>query len=139
MLRPQISYLCAKFKIIPHMIKNRQLEDFNARLRDFENRLEALGGVDAINERIESIAAKLYSTKEVLTLEEASLFLGLSKSQLYKLTASAAIPHYKPGGKYIYFDYADLIEWVRQNPVKSKRQLELDAVRYVTANPIKKR
>lgn len=138
MLRPQISYLCAKFKIIPHMTKNRQLEDFNARLRDFENRLEALGGVDAINERIESIAAKLYSTKEVLTLEEASLFLGLSKSQLYKLTASAAIPHYKPGGKYIYFDYADLIEWVRQNPVKSKRQLELDAVRYVTANPIKK-
>lgn len=121
------------------MIKNRQLEDFNARLRDFENRLEALGGVDAINERIESIAAKLYSTKEVLTLEEASLFLGLSKSQLYKLTAFAAIPHYKPGGKYIYFDYADLIEWVRQNPVKSKRQLELDAVRYVTANPIKKR
>lgn len=139
MLRQQISYLCAKFKIISHMTKNRQLEDFNARLRDFENRLEALGGVDAINERIESIAAKLYSTKEVLTLEEASLFLGLSKSQLYKLTASAAIPHYKPGGKYIYFDYADLIEWVRQNPVKSKRQLELDAVRYVTANPIKKR
>ena len=95
--------------------------------------------VDAINERIESIAAKLYSTKEVLTLEEASLFLGLSKSQLYKLTASAAIPHYKPGGKYIYFDYVDLIEWVRQNPVKSKRQHELDAVRYVTAHPIKKR
>ncbi len=139
MLRQQISYLCAKFKIISHMTKNRQLEDFNARLRDFENRLEALGGVDAINERIESIAAKLYSTKEVLTLEEASLFLGLSKSQLYKLTASAAIPHYKPGGKYIYFDYVDLIEWVRQNPVKSKRQHELDAVRYVTANPIKKR
>lgn len=83
------------------MTKNRLLEDFNAQLIDFENRLEALGGVDAINERIELLAAKLYSIKEVLTLEEASLFLGLSKSQLYKLTGSCAIPHYKPGGKYL--------------------------------------
>lgn len=138
MLRPQISYLCAKFKIIPNMTKNRQLEDFNARLRDFENRLEALGGVDAINERIESIAAKLYSTKEVLTLEEASLFLGLSKSQLYKLTGSGAIPHYKPGGKFIYFDHSDLIEWVRQNRVKSKKQRELDAIGYVARKPLKR-
>ncbi len=77
--------------------------------------------------------------KEVLTLEEASEFLGVSKSQLYKLTRTAAIPHYKPNGKYIYFDRAELVKWVKQNPVRTKRQHELDAVRYVAAKPIKRR
>lgn len=120
------------------MTRNRQIEDLDARIRDFEDRLEVLGGIDAINDRIESIAEKLYSAKEVLTLEEASLFLGLSKSQLYKLTGSGAIPHYKPGGKFIYFDHADLIEWVRQNPLKSKKQRELDAIGYVARKPLKR-
>ncbi len=120
------------------MTRNRQIEEFEARLNDFESRLEVLGGVDAINARIESIADRLFCAKEVLTLEEASLFLGLSKSQLYKLTGSGAIPHYKPGGKFIYFDHADLIEWVRQNPVKSKKQRELDAIGYVARKPLKR-
>lgn len=120
------------------MTRNRQIEEMDARLRDFEQRLEAAGGVAGITDRIESIAQKLYAAKEVLTLEEASLFLGLSKSQLYKLTGSGAIPHYKPGGKFIYFDHADLIEWVRQNPVKSKKQRELDAIGYVARKPLKR-
>lgn len=120
------------------MTRNRQIEEADSRLRDFENRLEAIGGVAGINERIDALEQKLFAAKEVLTLEEASLFLGLSKSQLYKLTGSGAIPHYKPGGKYIYFDHAELVEWVRQNPVKSKRQRELDAIGYVARKPLKR-
>lgn len=120
------------------MTRNRQIEDLDARLRDFELRLEVIGGVSGINDRIDSLAQKIFAAKEVLTLEEASIFLGLSKSQLYKLTGSGAIPHYKPGGKFIYFDHSDLIEWVRQNPVKSKKQRELDAIGYVARKPLKR-
>lgn len=120
------------------MTKNRQIEEMDARLRDFENRLEVLGGVAGISERIDTLAQMMYAAKEVLTLEEASLFLGLSKSQLYKLTGSGAIPHYKPGGKFIYFDHSELVEWVRQNPVRSKRQRELDAIGYVARKPLRR-
>ena len=105
----------------------RQLQNFEARLQDCEKRLENLDS-----------ACGSYASKEVLTLEEASLFLGLSKSQLYKLTGAGVIPHYKPGGKYIYFDRADLVEWVRHNPIKSRKQHELDAIGYVSRNPIKR-
>lgn len=105
----------------------RQLENFETRLQDCEKRLENLDS-----------ACGSYASKEVLTLEEASLFLGLSKSQLYKLTGAGAIPHYKPGGKYIYFDRADLVEWVRHTPIKSRKQHELDAIGYVSRKPIKR-
>jgi len=105
----------------------RQLQKLEARLQDCEKRLENLDS-----------ACGSYASKEVLTLEEASLFLGLSKSQLYKLTGAGAIPHYKPGGKYIYFDRADLVEWVRHNPIKSRKQHELDAIGYVSRKPIKR-
>ena len=42
--------------------------------------------------------------KEILTVEEASEFLGLSTSRLYKMTSNKEIPHYKPGGKKIYLN-----------------------------------
>ncbi len=109
------------------------------RLTEVERRLDSLDPVEDILCRIENPGELTASPKEVLTLEEASEFLGVSKSQLYKLTRTAAIPHYKPNGKYIYFDRAELVEWVKQNPVRTKRQHELDAVRYVAAKPIKRR
>ena len=46
--------------------------------------------------------------KEILTIEEASEFLGLSVSRLYKMTSNKEIPHYKPGGKKIYLNCKEL-------------------------------
>ncbi len=60
----------------------RQLQKLEARLQDCEKRLENLDS-----------ACGSYASKEVLTLEEASLFLGLSKSQLYKLIGAAEPPY----------------------------------------------
>ncbi len=57
-------------------------------------------------------------TKEILSLDEASVFLNASKSQLYKLTRTLAIPHYKPGGKAIYFYKSEILEWIKQHPAK---------------------
>lgn len=103
----------------------RDNEQLAERLSEVERRLDSLGNAAA-------------PPKEVLTLEEASEFLGLSKSQIYKLTGSASIPHYKPNGKYIYFDRAELIEWVKHNPVRTKKEHELDAIRYVASKPLKR-
>ena len=47
-----------------------------------------------------SLATKnlCYMTKEVLNLEEASAFLGIAKSTLYKMTHLNQLPYFKPAG-----------------------------------------
>lgn len=70
------------------------------------------------------------SQKSILTLTEASLFLGLSKSYLYKLTASAQIPHYKPNGKMVYFDRAEVEAWALSNRVSTTAEATQRAVSY---------
>ena len=53
--------------------------------------------------RVEELEQMLFLTKNVLSFDEASKFLNLSKSYLYKLTSGNLIPHYKPqeAQKYI--------------------------------------
>ena len=46
----------------------------------------------------------IWTIKEVLTTAEASAYLGISESYIYKLTSLKQIPHYKPNGKLVYFN-----------------------------------
>ena len=68
--------------------------------------------------RVSELEKMLFLSKNVLSFDEASRFLNLSKSYLYKLTSGNLIPHYKPQGKMLYFEKAELEAWLRQNPVK---------------------
>lgn len=52
--------------------------------------------------------------KEVLTADEVSKYLGISKSYLYKLTMRGEIPHFKPMGKICYFSLEDVLNWITQ-------------------------
>ena len=54
-----------------------------------------------LDERLERIESLLLAKKKVLTLEEACDYAGISRSYLYKLTSTGAIPHSKPNGKLI--------------------------------------
>jgi excisionase family DNA binding protein len=64
----------------------------------------------------------LLSAKNVLCFEDVVLLTGLSKSHLYKLTSSHQIPHYKPNGKQVYFDRAEVESWMNITgwPLKKK-------------------
>ena len=53
--------------------------------------------------------------KETMKLSEAALYLGISKSFLYKLTSKRSIPFYRPGNKLIFFRRIDLDAWIQQN------------------------
>ena len=88
----------------------------------------------SIEERIEELENLIYLSKNVLSFEEASRFLNLSKSYLYKLTSAGVIPHYKPQGKMIYFEKTALEEWLRQNPVKTQEQIAQEAQRYLSTH-----
>ena len=85
----------------------------------------------SIEQRIEELESLVYASKNVLSFDEASKFLSLSKSYLYKLTSAGLIPHYKPQGKMIYFEKNILEEWLRQNPVKTQAQIASEAQKYL--------
>ena len=92
-----------------------------------------------LEKRVEELEQMLFLTKNVLSFDEASKFLNLSKSYLYKLTSGNLIPHYKPQGKMLFFERADLEAWLRQNPIKTQVQIEQEAQKYILSNrPLKK-
>jgi excisionase family DNA binding protein len=65
------------------------------------------------------ISQQRVSQKEILTLAEAALYTGLSKSFLYKKTSLRQIPFYKLEMKLIYFKRTDLDQYLlakRQAP-----------------------
>ena len=79
--------------------------------------------------RVRSLENLCFTTKEVLNLEEAALFLGISRSMLYKLTHAGEIAFYKPAGKLIFFEKCHLLEWVRRGLHKSNADAETEAER----------
>ena len=68
---------------------------------------------------------------EILSLCEASEFLKLAKSSVYKLTSAKKIPHFVPGGKRIYFKKSDLEDWVFKNRIPPNSEFEADAESYL--------
>ena len=85
----------------------------------------------SIEQHIEELESLVYASKNLRSFDEASKFLSLSKSYLYKLTSAGLIPHYKPQGKMIYFEKNILEEWLRQNPVKTQAQIASEAQKYL--------
>lgn len=72
----------------------------------------------------------LLAAKNVLTLDDVALLTKLSKSYLYKQTCSHQIPHYKPNGKQIYFDRAEVEGWMKQNRIATTQEIEQTAATY---------
>jgi excisionase family DNA binding protein len=79
-------------------------------------------------DRLEKLMlAQAASKKEVLNLQEASAFLELSPSHLYKMTSIRAIPFYKPNGKKVYFRRTELESWLLRNRAQPMEEIQ-DAV-----------
>lgn len=85
-----------------------------------------------IIQRQSNIEKLMYTQKNVFTFEECKKYTGLSSSHLYKLTSRGLIPHFKPQGKYIYFDRIELEKWLLRNPVKLQEEIEQEAIKYTT-------
>ena len=52
-----------------------------------------------------------------LNSNEASLYLDISKSYMYRLTMDKTIPFYKPNGKKMYFKKIDLDNFLNSKKV----------------------
>lgn len=87
-----------------------------------------------IFERLDRLERLLTANKEVLTFEETCDYTGISRSYLYKLTASGNIPHSKPNGKMIFFEKSKLNNWLLQNRRKSHAEITDDTLKYTFKN-----
>ncbi|RDK87383.1 helix-turn-helix domain-containing protein [Marinirhabdus gelatinilytica] len=72
--------------------------------------------------------------KEVLNLNEAAAYLDISASHLYKLTSQKQIPHFCPQGKKLYFNRAELDQWLQRNRQHSEDEIDQMANDYITRN-----
>ncbi|MGQ1908202.1 excisionase family DNA-binding protein [Marinifilum sp. RC60d5] len=91
--------------------------------------------LEAINKRLVGIENELKTftplqQKEILTLKEASEYLSLSKSYLYKLTSVGKLGFYKTGKK-IYFKREQLNEYLTRNYYKSRAEIKEMADNFV--------
>jgi excisionase family DNA binding protein len=78
-----------------------------------------LSKLDQIHQEI-----RVNSIKEILTIEDACLLMGLSKSYVYRLTSEQQIPHYKPLNKVIYFKRSEIERWIFKNKIHSIEELK---------------
>ncbi|MCO6359039.1 helix-turn-helix domain-containing protein [Roseivirga pacifica] len=70
---------------------------------------------------------RVVEAKEVITVDELSDYLAISKSAIYKMTSSNVIPHYKPTGKLLYFKKSEIVEWVSKSRIKTMDEIEQEA------------
>lgn len=96
-------------KVLSMMVSEKPLE----RILSLENR------ITDIHTHIRQMKEQIWDIKEVLTTAEASAYLGLSESYIYKLTSTKQIPHYKPNGKLVYFNRKELCEWAMRNQIET--------------------
>lgn len=73
--------------------------------------------IEELQKRMDAVEDILDNTKEVLSVEEAARFMDIARSSLYKMTSDRSIPFYRPNGKMIYFEKADILDWIRKNRV----------------------
>ena len=84
-----------------------------------------------ILESLLKIENSLFNSKPILNIEEVSVFTGISKSTLYKLTSTRDIPHYKKS-KHLVFDRQEITEWMKSNPIPTKEDIDKAASTYLT-------
>ena len=85
-----------------------------------------------LNELQELKNLTLLGVKQALTMSDAALLTGLSKSHLYKLVCQKSLPYFKShGGKLTYFDKDELNSWMLQHRVKTSSELETEATNMI--------
>ncbi len=82
-----------------------------------------------LQQRVTKLEDVCYTAKEVLTLEEAAKYLGVTRSMLYKLTHENRLPYFKPSGKLVFFEKKDLLDWVRSAKCMSEEEIKEEAAR----------
>ncbi|HYD91530.1 MAG TPA: type IV toxin-antitoxin system AbiEi family antitoxin domain-containing protein [Flavobacterium sp.] len=80
---------------------------------------------------LREIKELLQLQQPVLTLRQFAKFAGISEEYAYKLTSSGRLKFYRPMGKKIFVDRDVAIEFLRQNPVSERKDVNRIASKYL--------
>lgn len=119
MNRKEIDLLLARIEGLKSFLEKNSLEDFQKEILRVDNYLKRFGSLDELLSHLKRVEEVAYTAKEFLTIDEVAYYLQVSKSYVYKLTASREFTVYKPNGKTIFVRRDDLNEWIRRNPCVS--------------------
>lgn len=92
---------------------------------------------EVILKKLNNLEQQFKQDEKPFSLIEASKYLNVSKSYLYKLTSAKKITHFKPNGKKIYFQKSDLNNWIYRNKMKSDSEIDQEANDYVFNSEVK--
>lgn len=73
--------------------------------------------------------AAIPSTEQPLNIKQAAELLNLKVPTVYGLVHKEQIPYYKRG-KFLYFNRRELLDWVQAGRVKTKAEIEEEALGY---------
>ena len=78
-------------------------------------------------------------TKGIFDVEGLAEYTGFKVSYIYQLTHFNKLPHYKPGGKKIFFKKEEIDEWLTSKRVKTTEEIEAEASNYIHSKSISRR
>lgn len=84
-----------------------------------------------INQKLDEIKAlTILSVKKALTVEEASIYMGMSTEYVRHLAKNRKIKSYRSqSGRGIYFHKADLDKWMMHTEVNTNEFIRAEAAR----------
>jgi len=99
---------------------------------------------EIILERLDNIEKKLEELKkeksnelinELMTIDELGIYINYQKTSVYGLVKKRKIPFIKASGK-LHFRKSDIDEWLDNQKVKTKSDIERMANKYILKNPL---
>lgn len=68
-----------------------------------------------IEQRVSLLESVALQNKKILNFKEACVYMGFSKSTMYKKTMAGTLPFSKPNNKELRFERQKLEEWLLSN------------------------
>ena len=84
----------------------------------------------AFNKNINELKFEKPVNEEVFDIKEATAYLKLSKSTMYRMTMDREIPHYKVG-KRLYFRKDELDAWINKGKVETQEEISEQADQFL--------
>ena len=72
----------------------------------------------------------------LINVQEAAGVTGLSVYTLYEKTCRKEVPHYKKG-KRLYFRATELLRWITQGRVKTRTEIQQEAITHTLTRDVK--
>ncbi|NTU73212.1 helix-turn-helix domain-containing protein [Candidatus Roizmanbacteria bacterium] len=87
--------------------------------------------LDELSKKLDEIKGLILSEKDILNMDDLSVYTGFSKDYLYKLTSGKSIPYYKPEGKMIFFKKTEVDAWLLRNRHATVEEIDMQAATYI--------